>query len=155
MNTYISSLSMSYGLCEQERVMAAMSPNLQAILGLTKPPEGLTNKLGSGEEGSDINDWRPPPFAGLSNSKPVTTLSTLVVGQEKGLEVERRNRKEAEGESGSDGEEDEEWLEEEGWDYEGMQLVDPLFLSHALLLLFQNVTSSHSFLHMTCRKLNA
>lgn len=101
--------------------MAAMSPNLQAIFGLTIPSEGANIITGDGEERRKNSDWRPPAFHGLGNSKTVTTLATLVIGQEKGLQMEYRDRQEEEeGECGQDGEGDEEWSEEEGWDYEGV-----------------------------------
>lgn len=90
-----------------------MSPNLQLVLGLA-PPEGSAVTKGGVEAGGD--DWRPPAFAGLTNSKPLTTLQPLVVGQNKGLQVEYRKRASDDKQGGDNGDG---WSDEEGWDYEG------------------------------------
>lgn len=94
-----------------------MSPNLRSALGLVKASEELAMTAGGGGTGG--NDWRPPSFAGLTNSKPLTTLMPLVVGHNnKGLQVEYKKGISADdGQGGDDGDE---WSEEEGWDYEGM-----------------------------------
>eukprot|EP00752_Nemacystus_decipiens_P008983 g8020.t1 len=102
---------------DEELVSASVSPNLRSILGLANPPEDSGATTGEGEEVGS-RGWRPPSFAGLGNSKPLTTLQPLVVGQNNtGLQVEYR--KGAPGDDGQDREDGDEWSEEEGWDYEG------------------------------------
>ncbi|CAB1116179.1 unnamed protein product [Ectocarpus sp. CCAP 1310/34] len=101
---------------DEELRTAAMSHNLRVVLGLATAGEVATAETGGGGDGSD--DWRPPSFAGLDNSKPLTTLMPLVIGQQKGLEIEYKKMGEGGAEGGEDGDGEEEWLEEEGWDYE-------------------------------------
>eukprot|EP00903_Cladosiphon_okamuranus_P010040 g9520.t1 len=101
---------------EDVETSVTMSSNLRSALGLAKPPEESSAASGGEETGG--NDWQPPSFAGLANSKPLTTLQPLMVGHnDKGLQVEYRK-----GNPGSDdgqgGEDGDEWSEEEGWDYE-------------------------------------
>lgn len=94
-----------------------MSPNLMVALGLAKASqEPVATREGGEGEGTD--DWRPPSFSGLDNSKPLTTLRPVVVGQnQKALEVQYKSKGGSDGGDGEDG--DGEWSEEEGWDYEG------------------------------------
>ncbi|CAM9493476.1 unnamed protein product, partial [Scytosiphon promiscuus] len=100
---------------DEELEVSTMSPNLQSILGLVKPSDGMTGRTGEG----DKSDWRPPSFSGLNNSNPIRTLAPIVVGQGKGLQVEYKKKKQGTGDDGSQNEDgDEEWSEEEGWDYE-------------------------------------
>ncbi|CAM9903769.1 unnamed protein product [Ectocarpus sp. 6 AP-2014] len=105
------------GSDDEERETAAMSHNLRVALGLATAGEVATAETGGGGDGN--GDWRPPSFAGLGNSKPLTTLMPLVIGQQKGLEIEYKKKMgEGEAEGGEGGDGDEEWSEEEGWDYE-------------------------------------
>lgn len=96
-----------------------MSPNLQSILGLAKPSDGVNE----GDGGGDKGDWRPPSSSGLDNSKPIRTLTPLVVGQNKGLQVQyKKKRQEGDGDGSQQEDGDEDWSEEEGWDYEGTKM---------------------------------
>ncbi|CAM9256738.1 unnamed protein product [Hapterophycus canaliculatus] len=107
------------GSQDEELEVSTMSPNLQSILGLAKPSDGAPGRTGVGEGGDENNDWRPPSFSGLDNSNPIRTLTPLVVGQNKGLQVEyKKKRQEGEGDGNPQEDGDEEWSEEEGWDYE-------------------------------------
>lgn len=109
---------------EKELEVSTMSPNLQSILGLAKPSDGVTGR--TGEADGDKSDWRPPSFSGLDNSNPIRTLNPLVVGENKGLQVEyKKKRQSAEGNASQNEDGDEEWSEEEGWDYEGTKKQIP------------------------------
>lgn len=102
-------------------MLSAMSPNLQAILGLSKPSGiGTANNTDEDSKDSNKNDWRPPPFAGLNNSRHVTVLRPVVVGHGKGFDVEYKNRRRKEEEEGEDGDEEDDSSEEKGWDYQGI-----------------------------------
>lgn len=109
---------------KQDLVASTMSPNLRSALGLLKAPEEPATTAGGAEANGD--DWRPPTFSGLTNSKPLTTLKPLVVGHnDKGLQLEYK--KETPGDDVErGGDEGDEWSEEEGWDYEGIGKLVPL-----------------------------
>ncbi|CBN77421.1 hypothetical protein Esi_0059_0020 [Ectocarpus siliculosus] len=102
---------------EEYEMMSAMSPNLQAVLGLRRPSGTDT---ANAEQGDNKNEWHPPSFAGLSNSRRVTVLRPLVVGHGKMFDVEYRNRGQQEEEEGEDGDGDDDLSEGEGWDYQGI-----------------------------------
>ncbi|CAM9365840.1 unnamed protein product, partial [Ectocarpus fasciculatus] len=105
---------------EDYEMLSAMSPNLQAVMGLRKTTGTDTTNA---EQGDKKNDWHPPSFAGLNNSRRVTVLRPLVVGHGKDLDVEYRNGRRQEEEEGDCGDEDDDdSSEEEGWDYQGMDL---------------------------------
>ncbi|CAN0410793.1 unnamed protein product, partial [Ectocarpus sp. 12 AP-2014] len=82
---------------EEYEMMSAMSPNLQAVLGLRRP-SGIDTA--NAEQGNNKNEWHPPSFAGLNNSTRVKVLRPLVVGHGKTLEVEYRDRGRQEEEEG-------------------------------------------------------
>ncbi|CAN0061826.1 unnamed protein product [Ectocarpus sp. 12 AP-2014] len=102
---------------EEYEMMSAMSPNLQAVLGLRRP-SGIDTA--NAEQGDNKNEWHPPSFAGLNNSTRVKVLRPLVVGHGKTFEVEYRNRGRQEEEEGGDGDGDDGSSEGEGWDYQGI-----------------------------------
>ncbi|CAN0523977.1 unnamed protein product, partial [Ectocarpus sp. 12 AP-2014] len=102
---------------EEYEMMSAMSPNLQAVLGLRRP-SGIDTA--NAEQGNNKNEWHPPSFAGLNNSTRVKVLRPLVVGHGKTLEVEYRDRGRQEEEEGGDGDGDDGSSEGEGWDYQGI-----------------------------------
>ncbi|CAB1101831.1 unnamed protein product [Ectocarpus sp. CCAP 1310/34] len=106
---------------EEYEIMSAMSPNLQAVLGLRRP-SGIDPP--NEEQGDNKNEWQPPSFAGLNNSTRVKVLRPLVVGHGKMLEVECRNRGRQEEEEGEDGDVDDDSPEGEGWDYQVMSKDD-------------------------------
>lgn len=124
-----------------------MSHNLRVALGLATAGEVATAETGGGGDGN--GDWRPPSFAGLDNSKPLTTLMPLVIGQQKGLEIEYKKKMgEGEAEGGEGGDGDEEWSEEEGWDYEGKLLVLLKSLKNVVLQLFLILIATLIYLHL-------
>ncbi|CAM9571350.1 unnamed protein product [Ectocarpus sp. 13 AM-2016] len=102
---------------EEYEMMSAMSPNLQAVLGLRRP-SGIDTP--NAEQGDNKNEWHPPSFAGLNNSTRVKVLRPLVVGHGKMFEVEYKNRGRQEEAEGEDGDGDDNSSEGEGWDYQGM-----------------------------------
>ncbi|CAM9600991.1 unnamed protein product [Ectocarpus fasciculatus] len=107
---------------EDYEMLSAMSPNLQAVMGLRKTTGTDTTNA---EQGDKKNDWHPPSFAGLNNSRRVTVLRPLVVGHGKDLDVEYRNGRRQEEEEGDCGDEDDDdSSEEEGWDYQDISKDD-------------------------------